>query len=52
MRNTPKFGRRVSSGIDAFSVAELTDIFAVMTKKNYGHLNKDAVKAKLDRMAI
>jgi hypothetical protein len=52
MSNTPKFRRRFGLGIDAFNVANLTGTFVAMIEKNYGHLNKDAVKAKLDRMAI
>lgn len=40
------------AGIDVFTVAKLTGTSVAMIEKNYGHLNKDAVKAKLDRMAI
>ena len=40
------------AGIDVFTVAKLTGTSVAMIEKNYGHLNKDAVKAKLDRMTI
>ena len=42
------------AGIDVFTVAKLTGTSVSMIEKNYGHLNKDAVKAKLDmiRMVI
>ena len=40
------------AGIDVFTVAKLTGTSVAMIEKKYGHLIKDAVKAKLDRMAI
>ena len=52
MSNILKFLRRSGSDIGAFSVVELTGTSVAMIEKNYGHLNKDAVKAKLDRMTI
>jgi hypothetical protein len=52
MSNIPKFRRRAGSAIDAFSVAKLTGTSVAMIEKNYGHLNKDAVRATLDTMMI
>ena len=40
------------AGIDVFTVAKLTGTSVAMIEKNYGHLNKEMVKQKLDRMRM